>query len=132
MKFNYSKENLSKRQKRLQRLFEVIPGLTSWTILLGMIFISIVFPFTGAIIIISFYLWWLLRLLYMTLFLILSYTKLNIEFKTNWMSRMYGIDNIHEHLKLLDTSHGLLTIRQRFSLLNGRASIIKTVSPNLH
>ncbi len=123
MKFNYSKENLKGFPKRLQRILEIIPGLTSWTILIGMVLTSIFFPFTGAIIIICFYLWWLLRLLYMTLFLILSYIRLNIESKTDWMARVHGIDDIATYLGFLDFRHGLLHFRQRLSLWTHRKEI---------
>jgi hypothetical protein len=123
MKFNYSKENLRGPHKRLQRIFEIIPGLSSWTVLIGMVIISIFLPFTGAIIIICFYLWWLLRILYLTLFLILSYIRLNIESKTDWMSRVHGLDDIGKYLHALDFRHGLLTLRQRFSLWTHRREI---------
>ncbi len=123
MRFHYSKENLRGPSKQLQRALEIIPGLTSWCILIGMVLTSIFFPFTGAIIIICFYLWWLLRLLYMTLFLILSYIRLNIESKTDWMARVHGLDDTAAYLNFLDFRHGLLHFRQRLSLWTHRKEI---------
>ncbi len=116
MVFKYSKENLSASDARLQRALEILPGLTSWTILVGMVLMCIFWPFTAAIITISFYLCWLLRLLYMTLFLVLSYIRLNIEGTTNWMDRVHGIDDAANYLNLLNTRQGSLTLRQRFSV----------------
>ena len=125
MRFSYSKKNLSGPQARLQRLLEVLPGLTSWTILTAMVLLSIFFPFTAAIITISFYLCWLLRLLYMTLFLILSTIRLNIEDTTDWMGRAHGIDHAVDYLKILNARHGLLTFKQRFSIWLHRRELHK-------
>ena len=75
MRFNYSKENLSPTEAIWQRRLEMLPGFLSWSTLLGMIVLSIFYPFTAAIITISFYLWWFLRLLYMTLFLVVCPLK---------------------------------------------------------
>lgn len=123
MNYSYSKENLSPEQAKLQRIFEIVPGLLSWTILIGMILLSIFFPFSAAIITISFYLCWLIRLLYMTLFLVLSYACLNIEGKTDWMARVHGLDDLNNYIKLLNARHGLLTLKQRFSVWRHRREL---------
>ena len=99
MKFHYSKENLPPREARLQRFLEILPGLSTWTVLLGLIFFSIFFPFSAAVLIVAFYLSWILRILYSTIFLLLSYLRLNIEKKTDWMERIHGIDEIPTHQK---------------------------------
>src|SRR5450631_2150101 len=98
MKFNYSKENLKPRQAKLQRFLEIMPGACSWTVLLGLIFLSIFFPFIAAILIVAFYLSWIMRVLYSTFFLVLSYMQLNIESKTDWMLRIKGIDQLPIYL----------------------------------
>jgi len=99
MKFHYSKENLKPRQARLQRFLEILPGACSWGVLLGLIFLSIFFPFSAAILIVAFYLSWIMRIMYSTIFLLLSYLQLNIEKNTDWMRRIHGIDNLPDYLK---------------------------------
>jgi len=99
MKFNYSKENLKPPQAKLQRFLEIIPGACSWGVLLGLIFLSIFFPFSAAILIVAFYLSWIMRVLYSTFFLVLSYFQMGIESKTDWMRRIQGIDDLHGYLK---------------------------------
>ena len=99
MKFHYSKENLRPRQAKLQRFLEILPGACSWTVLLGLIFLSIFFPFSAAILIVAFYLSWIMRVLYSTFFLVLSYLQLNIEKNTDWMRRIQAIDNLPVYLK---------------------------------
>ncbi len=99
MKFHYSKENLKNGQARLQRSLEILPGACSWSVLLGLIFLSFFFPFSAAILIVAFYLSWIMRILYSTIFLLLSYLQLNIERNTDWMGRIHGIDNLPIYLK---------------------------------
>src|SRR5580704_12960085 len=99
MKFHYSKENLKPRQGRLQRFLEILPGACSWGVLLGLVFLSIFFPFSAATLIVAFYLSWIMRILYSTIFLVLSYLQLSIESKTDWMRRIQGIDVLPDYLK---------------------------------
>ncbi|MDP2652832.1 MAG: glycosyltransferase family 2 protein [Candidatus Omnitrophota bacterium] len=92
MTFAYSRRNLSGRQAALQRALEILPGLTSWMILVGMTILSISWPLTAAILIIAFDFYWFLRLIYMTIFLVLSYARLIIESRTPWVERVHAVD----------------------------------------
>ncbi len=98
MKFAYSKENLNGNDAKLQRFLEILPGACSWGVLLGLIFLSIFFPYTAAVFIVAFYLYWILRILYSTFFLVLSYIQLSVENTTDWMKRIHGIDNLPVYL----------------------------------
>jgi len=98
MDFNFSASGLNPKERTQQRIFEILPGAVSWSIILGMAGLSFLKPLAAAVIVIAFDLYWLLRLLYMTLFLILSYFRLSSEKKTDWMERVRGIDNIDEYL----------------------------------
>lgn len=87
MRFVYSKENLDKREQKLQRLFEMIPGVVSWTVLLAILFLSFVKPLVASIVAIAFIFYWFLRLIYMTIFLVLSFAKLRVESKIDWSQK---------------------------------------------
>ncbi len=92
MSFHDSRHNLSPRDAMLERVFEILPGLTSWSILIGMCLVSFFQPLWAAVLIIAFDFYWLLRLFYMTLFLVLAYLRLSSEEKTDWMKRIQEID----------------------------------------
>jgi len=96
--FNFSKYNLTGREKYLQRFFEILPGATSWTIIIGMLVLSFLEPLLAAVIIVAFYLYWLLKLFYLTFFLILSYFRLSIEKKTDWMKRVSALEHLDSYL----------------------------------
>ena len=97
MMFQFSPSRLSGRDRALQRLFSILPGLTSWTILLGMVALAFWNPRLAAGLVIAFNLYWLLRLLFMTLFLVLSYVRLSVERDTDWMARVRGLDRLAEY-----------------------------------
>ncbi|MFC1570215.1 glycosyltransferase [Candidatus Omnitrophota bacterium] len=123
MKFDFTGNNLTGLDAKLQRVFEILPGLTSWTIILGMSFLAIFKPFVAAIIIIAFYLYWLLKLLYLTLFLILSYARLSIEDKTDWMARIRGIDDIPRYMEELKRPREEGDIKRKLSNLFHRKEL---------
>lgn len=91
MPFEYSKENLSFGQHKLQRLFEALPGLISWSILLGMLGLTVISPVAASVLSIAFIFYWFLRLLYTTIFLVISFIKLAVENKTSWIDHIKKI-----------------------------------------
>lgn len=126
MPFEFSKRNLSPEDARRQRLLEILPGLTSWGILLGMTALSFFRPMTAAVIIIAFDFYWLLRLLYMTIFLLLAYLRLTIERETDWIGRIRGIDILDRHLKTLsDAGPGALPKRLSFHIHRKELTALK-------
>lgn len=116
MQFTYSKEHLKKKYRTFQRIFEIMPGMTSWTIIIGTIYLSIAKPAIAAILIIAFYFYWLLRLLYMTIFLTLSYYRLKIEQKTDWMQRVKGIDDLDRYMTSLEKNKTRRSFREHLSI----------------
>lgn len=92
MKFQYSRQCLEPSERFLERALEILPGLTSWGILIGLVVLSFVKPISAAMIIIVFDFYWLLRLFYLTIFLALSYVRLSVESTTDWMRRIAAID----------------------------------------
>ena len=99
MKYVFSGNNLKGKERTMQRLLEIIPGAASWFIILGMFCLALKKPMVATVIIIAFYLYWLFRLFYMTIFLILSYFKLTAEKETNWMERANALSGDIPDLK---------------------------------
>lgn len=94
--FRFSRHGLHGRDQWIERLLEIIPGATSWAILAGMLSLSFWTPRLAAVLVIAFDLYWLLRLFYMTLFLILSYLRLTVERETDWMARAQAVERLME------------------------------------
>ncbi len=99
MTFHYSRQGLLGAERRLERLLEILPGAASWATLLGMLGLAFWKPLLAAILVIAFDLYWLLRMLYMTLFLVLAYLRLSIERQTDWLVRARGLDGLASYLE---------------------------------
>ena len=102
MRFLYSRHHLERKDAFLQRFFETLPGLTSWTMILGLVALSVWMPLVSAIIVIVFMLAWILKLFYLTIFLLLSYIKLSTEKDTDWLARIRGMDRFDAYRKEMD------------------------------
>ena len=98
MNFSYTRRDLNRRETFLQRFFEVLPGLTSWTLLLGLVSLSVWAPLVAAIVVIAFMLAWVLRIFYLTIFLYFSYIRLSFEKGTDWLARIRGVDRLDVYL----------------------------------
>lgn len=94
MMFLYSRQNLKGKEYIRERIFEILPGLTSWTSLVGLLALPFWKPVAAAVIIIVFDFYWLLRLSYHTLFLALSFLRLKVEKGTDWMGRIKELDRV--------------------------------------
>ncbi len=92
MFYKYTRYNLTKKQRRWERFFEIIPGGLSWSIIIGMTVLSFVKPLLATVIIIAFVLYWLMRLIYMNTLLLAAYTRFKVEKDTDWMKRIEQVD----------------------------------------
>lgn len=99
MSFSYGRQGLGPRQKLLERLLEILPALISWNLLIGLFGVCVLSPVIGVVSIILFDLYWLLRLIYFTLFLVLSYALLKIERVTPWRRRLDDLTDLDKGLK---------------------------------
>ena len=89
----FSRHGLHGLDQALERAFEILPGAISWTILVGMVLLSFWKPRLAAVLVIAFDLYWLLRLCYMTVLLVLSYARLARERQTDWMARARALQD---------------------------------------
>jgi len=106
VKFVYSRRGLKGKDMFFQRVFEVLPGLTSWFLVLGIIAVSFWKPIISSILVIAFLLGWLLRLFYLTIILMLSYCRLSLEKNTDWLARIRGLDRLDVYRKELSRLGG--------------------------
>ncbi len=115
MIYQFSRQRLTGRAARLQRLCEILPGAASWTLLIGIVCLSYWRPLTAAMLVIAFVLYWLLRLFYMLFFLMLAYLRLAVERRTDWMARVHGIDRLPAYLEALRRARPMLSPARRLS-----------------
>ncbi len=97
MSLFFSRQHLNRKEFLLQRIFEILPGATSWFLILGIVALSLWKPIISSVIVIAFLLAWVLRLFYLTIILLLSYARLLVEKRTNWLAWIRGMDHFEEH-----------------------------------
>lgn len=80
--------DLSGRERRFYRLLEITPGFLSWLTLLLLIMLSYYRPIWVAYFIIAFDVYWLLLVIFLSIHLIVSYRKLKINLKVDWLKKL--------------------------------------------
>lgn len=72
------------------RLYEILPGLSIWlTLVLGVLF-SFIKPLWTIYFIIIFDVYWVLRVLYFSVYLFISWHRFRRAIKTNWFEKLRG------------------------------------------
>jgi len=70
-----------------RRLFEIIPGFLTWATLGSLFILAFIRPLWVAIFVITFDLYWVVRICYLTFLLVFAYRRLGIEKKMDWLER---------------------------------------------
>lgn len=75
------------RDRFFRRLFEIIPGFLTWSTLITLFVLAFIRPLWVATFVITFDLFWVIRIGYLTTLLIFAYRRLGIEKGINWLVR---------------------------------------------
>ncbi len=78
----------NKKDRRLYRSFEILPGFLAWSTLFLVVLLSFLTPFFMAIFIIIFDVYWLIKTVYLSLHLRVSYNKLKKNMSANWVDKL--------------------------------------------
>ncbi|MFA6321882.1 MAG: glycosyltransferase family 2 protein [Candidatus Buchananbacteria bacterium] len=88
------------------RILETIPGLLVWLTFLGIILLSFIKPLWAIYFIIAFDIYWLLRILYMLIYLLTSWRRFRRDVEVDWFSRVKSLPKDftqYHHLIFLPT-----------------------------
>jgi len=83
----------SPKEKIIYRAFEILPGALAWFTLLGVIFLSWLNPVFVAIFIITFDVYWVLKTIYLSFHLRISYRQMQNNIKIDWFSKVRSLKN---------------------------------------
>lgn len=87
------------KKRRVQRILEIIPGILTWTTLIGMFVFSFILPVWVAVFIIVFDIYWICRTIFISSYSILAYRKFKRGKCVNWWDRCQNIINPGEYQK---------------------------------
>lgn len=96
-----------KRDRFYRRLFEIVPGLLTWSTLITLFVLAFIRPLWVAIFVITFDLYWVIRIGYLTLLLVFAYRRLEKEKKIDWLKHC-GDLNLINGLELKNIYHAVL------------------------
>lgn len=93
---------LDKKDRRLYRFFECVPGILSWGTIIGAILLSYFAPFAAAIFIIIFDLYWLIKTLYLSVHLNHNWRRVTHNIDLDWRKMLSPLkyENIY-HMVIL-------------------------------
>lgn len=75
-----------------QRIWQVLPGILSWGTLISLTVLSFVAPFWIAIFVITYDVYILFRIVYMTVHLLYAYRQLKIHRKIDWVAKCKSLN----------------------------------------
>ncbi len=75
----------------LKRSLEVIPGALSWGIIILLIALSVRYPVAGAMVIITFDFYWIIRTVYLTTLLIMAHHRISCQKGEDWLKRCLAL-----------------------------------------
>lgn len=101
---------------RRERFWEILPGLSFWTVFLGAIVLSFVKPVWAAVFIVCFDLYWLLKAMNTAIHLISSYRRFKVYVKIDWLllvSMLVTRNKLIEHMQVAET-HAEKRLERKF------------------
>ena len=80
------------RYRWLERLLEMVPGLISWAIIIGPIWLSFSYPWLVAYFVLSFDFYWLCRALWFAGAVLVAYRRIRDVAAADWPGRLRGLE----------------------------------------
>lgn len=85
------------KERRVQRMLEVIPAVLTWFTLIGMVVFSFVVPMWMAVFIIAFDIYWIHRTIFITYYSVKAYRKLQNGKRIDWFDRCSNVGEPEEY-----------------------------------
>lgn len=89
------------KKRRVQRFFEVIPGLMTWTTLIGIVVFSFFTPIWAAIFVVIFDIYWIHKALYISLFSVAGNYDVKEGQRIDWWERCQNIAHPEQYSEML-------------------------------
>ncbi len=87
--------DLKGKDRIMYRFFEILPGLLSWSTLIGVVLLSFLAPAIAAYLIIGFSLFWLLKTIYLSIHVRHNWRRLRHNMKTDWSEMVKNLKSDH-------------------------------------
>jgi len=109
------------KDRRIYRFFEMLPGILSWSVIIGAVYLSWKVPLWTAMIIILFAVFWFLKSIYFSMHLRSGYRIMKENEKTNWIKKLEKISSwqrIHHLIIVPSYQEPLSILRNTLESIN--------------
>lgn len=89
------------KEKRVQRILEMVPGALTWATIIGMFALSFFVPVWVAVFIIMFDIYWILRTIFIAYYSVEGYRRLKSGKEIDWWERCQNIENPSNYEKII-------------------------------
>lgn len=115
------------KERKIQRILEVIPGTLTWLTLIGMVVLSFWLPVWIATFIILFDIYWILRTIFIAYYSVEGYRKLNEGKKIDWWERCQNISDPTKYAVILREKVSAMkaSLRERGKMTGKEKKILK-------
>lgn len=97
--------DLEGSDRRLYRALEMLPGILSWSTLIGLTILSYFQPTWVAYFILAFDVYWLLLVFYLGIHLVVSFRQLKLNMRINWQAELEKLTPLPGRPKWQDIVH---------------------------
>jgi hypothetical protein len=102
------------------RWLEAIPALCSWGTLVGAVVLTFVTPLTMVYVIIAYDFYWMVKVAYVSTFLVISFFKYRATMRTDWVKKVRALpaaETIHHLIFIPNASESLAVVESTFKAL---------------
>lgn len=100
---------LQSEKTHIYRLFEILPGLISWTVLFLPLLLALISPTYAAYFVIGFMVLWLVKAISMSIRVTQGYNRLNRATKVDWVKKLHDLEDVDQSLHKYQNRKELLT-----------------------
>ncbi len=86
-------------ERFIQRFFEMLPGICTWSILIGTIVFSFFLPVWVAVFVIAFDMYWVYKSFFVSSYTLAAYRRLRQGLSVNWYALFLDMDNLEDSLQ---------------------------------
>lgn len=128
MPFNFpDPKTIKSKDRKTQRVLELVPGILTWATLIGMIAFSFLVPVWVAVFIIAFDLYWIFRTIFIAFYSIEGYRNLKEGQKIDWWERCQNIENPSKFKEIIREKIARMreSLKESESMSRGERKILK-------
>jgi hypothetical protein len=101
-------KTINPKERKIQRILEIIPGLLTWLTFFSMIIFSFWLPVWAAVFVIVFDVYWIFRTVFIAFYSVAGYRKLQKGKEIDWWEKCQNMTNLEKYKELIKEKIGYL------------------------